>query len=69
MLDFMQPAWPGGRIGDESWLTRLDETGRQVAPKTRRRGRHNMPLYIRAAKGGVSVLEAPRGLAGGWPRT
>ena len=38
MLDLMQPARPGGRIGDESWLTGLDEPGRQVAPKTRRRG-------------------------------
>ena len=36
MLDLMQPARPGGRIG-ESWLTGLDETGRQVAPKTRLR--------------------------------
>ena len=69
MLDLMQPDWPGGRIGDESWLTGLDETGRQVAPKTRRRGTpQHAPVY-RGQQRRRQRAEAPHGLAGGWPRT
>ena len=37
VLDLVQPARPGGRMGDEGRLTRLDEAGRRGAPGTRRR--------------------------------
>ena len=69
VLDLMQPAWPGGRIGDKSWLTGLDETGRQVAPKTRRRGTPQHASVYRGRQRRRQRTEAPRGLAGGWPRT
>ena len=32
VFHLMQPARPGGRGGDDGWLTGLDETGRRGAP-------------------------------------
>jgi hypothetical protein len=61
MLHLMQPARPGGRIGDESWLTGLDETGRQVAPKTRRRG---TPQHTRAYGWRPGCCDPRRALVG-----
>jgi hypothetical protein len=40
MLDLVQPSLPGGRMGDEGRLTRLDEADRRDAPGMRGAPRH-----------------------------
>jgi hypothetical protein len=60
MLDLMQPTRPGGRIGDENWLTGWMKRAGRLRQKRAEGVRHSMPLYVGEARAKRSASGSQR---------